>query len=63
MIPNTFYSFCKDRDWGFPTLKEVEVYVIEETLRLPKGNQGIAASLLDMKRQTLNRRLIRKKQK
>ena len=47
----------------FPTLKEVEEFVLQEALRLSKGNQGIAASLLGMKRQTLNRRLIRKKQK
>jgi two-component system response regulator HydG len=47
----------------FPTLKSVEDYVVEEALRLSGNNQGIAASLLGMKRQTLNRRLIRKKQK
>ena len=46
----------------FPTLKKVENYVIEKALKLSKGNQGIAASLLGITRQALNRRLIRKKQ-
>jgi DNA-binding NtrC family response regulator len=41
----------------FPTLRETEDYMINEALKLAKGNQGIASSLLGMTRQTLNNRL------
>ncbi len=43
----------------FPTLKETEEYLISEALRLSNGNQGIAASLLGISRQALNKRLNR----
>jgi two-component system response regulator HydG len=42
-----------------PTLKEMEGYMIEEALSLSKGNQGIAATLLGISRQALNKRLMR----
>ncbi len=45
----------------FPTLKEIQNYLIEEALKSSKGKQGIAASLLGITRQALNKRLIRKK--
>jgi DNA-binding NtrC family response regulator len=45
----------------FPTLKEVETFLIEEALNISKGNQGIAASILGITRQALNKRLLRKK--
>jgi len=41
----------------FPTTSEVEEYMIGEAMKLAKGNQGIAASLLGINRQTLNKRL------
>jgi DNA-binding NtrC family response regulator len=41
----------------FPTVREVEEYMIIEALKLAKGNQGMAASLLGITRQTLNNRL------
>jgi DNA-binding NtrC family response regulator len=41
----------------FPTVDEVESYMIGEALRMSQGNQGIAAGLLGMGRQTLNKRL------
>ncbi len=41
-----------------PTLKEAENQVIQEALRRAKGNQGIAATLLGISRQALNRRLL-----
>jgi len=44
-----------------PTLKEAEEFLIQETLRRAKGNQGIAASMLGISRQALNKRLSRKK--
>jgi DNA-binding NtrC family response regulator len=43
----------------FPTLKEAEDYLISEAMRLSKNNQGIAASLLGLTRQALNKRLNR----
>jgi len=41
----------------FPTIHEVEEFMISEAMRRSKGNQGIAANLLGMTRQTLNKRL------
>lgn len=41
----------------FPTIDEVEEYMIREALKISKGNQGIAGKLLGMGRQTLNKRL------
>lgn len=44
--------------WGhFPTLREAEECLIDTALKLSGGNQGIAASMLGLKRQTLNMRL------
>jgi DNA-binding NtrC family response regulator len=44
--------------WGrFPTLREAEESLIDTALKLAGGNQGIAASMLGLKRQTLNMRL------
>ncbi|UCH80180.1 MAG: sigma 54-interacting transcriptional regulator [Nitrospiraceae bacterium] len=44
----------------FPTLKEAENYLVSDALRRSKGNQGIAAAMLGISRQALNRRLKRK---
>jgi len=41
----------------FPTLKEAEGLLIEKALELARSNQGVAASLLGISRQALNRRL------
>ncbi|HEY5973524.1 MAG TPA: sigma-54 dependent transcriptional regulator [Geobacteraceae bacterium] len=41
----------------FPTLREIEDYLIAEGMKKANGNQGIAASLLGITRQTLNKRL------
>jgi DNA-binding protein Fis len=43
----------------FPTLKEMEQYLISKALKMSEGNQGIAASMLGITRQALNRRLRR----
>ncbi|HBG05208.1 MAG: two-component system response regulator [Geobacteraceae bacterium GWC2_58_44] len=44
--------------WGhFPTLQEAEELLIGTALKAAKGNQGIAATMLGLKRQTLNMRL------
>jgi DNA-binding NtrC family response regulator len=47
----------------FPKVREVEELLIDEALKLAKGNQGIAASLLGITRQTLNKRLKVRKEK
>ncbi len=44
----------------FPTLKEMDQYLIDEALNLSGGNQGAAAALLGLTRQALNKRLCRK---
>lgn len=46
---------------GFPTLKQAEIFLIGRAMERAKGNQGIAASILGITRQALNKRLIRKK--
>lgn len=43
-----------------PTLKEAEEALIGEALRRAQGNQGVAAGLLGISRQALNKRLIRR---
>lgn len=43
----------------FPTLKETEEYLVSEALRRSGNNQGIAATLLGITRQALNKRLRR----
>jgi len=45
-----------------PTLKESEDALIAEALRRAEGNQGVAASLLGISRQALNKRLNRREQ-
>jgi DNA-binding NtrC family response regulator len=47
----------------YPSLKEVEEFVIEHALRRAHNNQGIAASLLGITRQALNGRLMRSRKK
>ena len=42
---------------GFPTMEKMEDYMIAEALKHSQGNQGMAAQLLGISRQTLNRRL------
>lgn len=44
--------------WGhFPTLREAEETVVRAAMKSARDNQGIAASMLGLKRQTLNMRL------
>lgn len=47
----------------FPSLKEAEGFLIAEALKRSDGNQGIAASLLGLTRQALNKRLSRSENK
>lgn len=46
-----------------PTLKQAEEFLIGRALEQSRGNQGIAASLLGVSRQALNKRLVREKKK
>lgn len=41
----------------FPTLKEINKFIISEAIKRSNGNQGIAASMLGITRQALNSRL------
>lgn len=45
---------------NFPTLRDAESALIAKAMKLANGNQGIAASLLGITRQALNKRLKRK---
>ncbi len=45
----------------FPTLKEIDDYIVSEALKNSDGKQGSAASLLGITRQALNQRLKKKK--
>ena len=45
----------------FPTLKEADAFLIDEAMRRAKDNQGIAATLLGITRQSLNRRLQKRR--
>jgi DNA-binding protein Fis len=47
------------KDGPLPTLKEAEETLVAAALERAKGNQGIAASLLGLTRQALNKRLTR----
>ncbi len=48
---------------GQPTLKQAEEFLVRRALEQAKGNQGIAAQLLGITRQALNKRLVRGKKK
>jgi DNA-binding protein Fis len=48
--------------WGhFPTLEEAENLLTDLALTAAQGNQGTAAAMLGLKRQTLNIRLKNRK--
>ncbi len=44
-----------------PTLKEAEQHLVDAALKHADGNQGIAAGMLGLTRQALNKRLVRSK--
>ncbi|MBI5409479.1 MAG: sigma-54-dependent Fis family transcriptional regulator [Nitrospirae bacterium] len=56
---NENFSIVKDNE-RLPTLEEAEDLLISEALKRTNGNQGIAASLLGLTRQALNKRIKRK---
>lgn len=54
LIPgNTLFEECQK----LPTVREAEIQLIQEAMRRAKDNQGIAARLLGITRQTLNGKL------
>lgn len=60
-MPAVAVKGCIKEVFGhFPTLKEAENYIISEALSFSKDNQGIAASMLGLTRQALNKRIKRK---
>ncbi|HXH02601.1 MAG TPA: sigma-54 dependent transcriptional regulator [Candidatus Competibacteraceae bacterium] len=44
-----------------PTIKEAEAFLVAEALRRADNNQGIAAAMLGLTRQALNKRLLRER--
>ncbi len=56
-IVSTRIALASDQD--FPTLKEVNELLIEMALKQSNGNQSMAARLLGLSRQALNKRLKR----
>lgn len=64
LLSNRFNEWLLQSGGRFPKIREVEELLMDEAMKLAKGNQGIAASLLGITRQTLNKRLkVRKEQK
>jgi DNA-binding NtrC family response regulator len=57
---NAVISIGADLPKRLPTLKESEEILIAEALHRSDGNQGIAAGLLGISRQALNKRLVRR---
>jgi two-component system, NtrC family, nitrogen regulation response regulator GlnG len=44
-----------------PTLHEAQEALVAEALRRAEGNQGLAAGMLGLSRQALNKRLMRRR--
>ncbi|RJQ49622.1 MAG: sigma-54-dependent Fis family transcriptional regulator [Nitrospiraceae bacterium] len=57
------YPFLFEGIENLPTLSDIEKILIQEALKRSDSNQNIAASLLGISRQALNKRLTRKNQK
>ena len=71
LLPSGNDSLLSERlnDWllesrgRFPKIREVEDLLIDVAMKLARDNQGIAASMLGITRQTLNKRLKLRKEK
>jgi DNA-binding NtrC family response regulator len=59
-LPDSGDGLSLETGGRMPTLKEAEDYLVSEALRRAGENQGVAASLLGISRQALNKRLTRK---
>ncbi|MDO8282924.1 MAG: sigma-54 dependent transcriptional regulator [Thermodesulfovibrionia bacterium] len=62
MVPLDISRSAIEISGRFPTLQDVNDFLVSEALKRSSGNQGVAASLLGITRQALNKRIIRKKQ-
>lgn len=61
-VDNDMRRSMLEEIWGhFPTLEEAENLLTEMALKVAQGNQGTAAAMLGLKRQTLNMRLKNRK--
>jgi two-component system, NtrC family, nitrogen regulation response regulator GlnG len=58
-VPSAFTASLPD---PLPTLDQIEEALVGEALRRADGNQGVAASLLGISRQALNKRLARRRE-
>lgn len=63
VIPTKTEPFSELNPENFLTLKDCEDHLISRAMELAGGNQGVAASLLGITRQALNKRLKRKESK
>jgi DNA-binding protein Fis len=61
MEPANFLSLATLFPDRLPTLTEAQDALIAEALRRADGNQGLAAGMLGLSRQALNKRLMRHK--
>jgi DNA-binding NtrC family response regulator len=61
--PELFPAVLGEMEHGVMTLKQAEERVIKEALERAGGNQSVAAKMLGITRQALNRRLLTKKRK
>jgi DNA-binding NtrC family response regulator len=52
-VRNTYFKY----EGHFPTLKEMETFLVKEAISRTNGNQSKAASLLGISRQAMNKRL------
>jgi transcriptional regulator with PAS, ATPase and Fis domain len=62
LLPTGDAPSVRDIFGHFPTLKEMEDYLVSEAMRSSNNNQGNASSLLGITRQALNQRLKKKNQ-
>jgi DNA-binding NtrC family response regulator len=51
------FDWVRSMFGSFPSISQMEDYLIQEAMKEVKGNQGAAAALLGITRQTLNKRL------
>ncbi len=63
VVPDTAGMSAESFLTNLPTLHQAEEFLVRRALDQAKGNQGIAASLLGITRQALNKRLVREKRK
>lgn len=63
LLSQRLNDWLREAGGRFPKIREMEELLIDEAMKLAKGNQGIAASLLGFTRQTLHKRLKVRKER